>query len=321
MSTEPTASINGNTAIFGLLGSNVSQSYSMKMHNAAFLKQNRNACYIPLSTTAEHFERAIIGCKSLDFYGLNVTIPYKEAIADYVEFITTLAHRLGSINTIKRTSTGYSGANTDILGLWKALQVNNTQIADRPVVIIGAGGAARAVLHLVFLANSSTTLEQLIEQQLEELIQQRRAPDQQNSTNENVSVSVINRSASRSHQLAKNAQRYFGSRINFLTNAQQIPKNAVVFQCTPLGMKGHFPNIDPIKDINLSPQNCVVELIASPAETPLVLRAIEAGAEVVFGKEMLLWQAIYSQQIWREMRSPSQEHIKQAMTNALAASL
>ena len=142
MST-PTTSINGKTAIFGLLGSNVSQSHSMSMHNAAFLKQNRNACYIPLSTTTEHFERAINGCKSLDFYGLNVTIPYKETVADYVEFTTTLAHCLGSINTLKRSDTGYSGANTDILGLWKALQINNTQIADRPVVIIGAGGAAR----------------------------------------------------------------------------------------------------------------------------------------------------------------------------------
>ena len=114
MST-PTTSINGKTAIFGLLGSNVSQSHSMSMHNAAFLTQNRNACYIPLSTTTEHFERAINGCKSLDFFGLNVTIPYKETVADYVEFTTTLAHRLGSINTVKRSDTGYSGANTIFL--------------------------------------------------------------------------------------------------------------------------------------------------------------------------------------------------------------
>ena len=320
MSTASTTAINGSTAIFGLLGSNVSQSHSMTMHNAAFLKQNRNACYIPLSTTTEHFERAVNGCKSLDFYGLNVTIPYKESISDYVDFTTTLAHQLASINTVKRTGSSYSGANTDILGLWKALQINNTQIADRPVVIIGAGGAARAAVHLVYMANSNITLEQLIEQQLEELKQQRRIPSQKIKTNAKVSVSVINRSERRSHQLVQNAQRSFGS-VDIASNPQQIPEDAIVFQCTPLGMQGHYPNIDPIESIKISQQNCVAELITSPCETPLIRRAIAMGCDVMLGKEMLLWQAIYSQQIWREMRPPCQEQLRQAMTNALAASL
>ena len=319
MNSASTNSINGNTAIFGLLGSNVSQSHSMKMHNAAFLNQNRNACYIPLSTTNEHFERAINGCKSLDFCGLNVTIPYKEAISSYVDFTTTLAHRLGSINTVKRSGDSYSGANTDILGLWKSLQINNTQIADRPAIIIGAGGAARAAVHLVYMANSNVTLEQLVDQQLEELKHQQHFPSKQNKTNTTVSVAVINRSTERSNQLAQNVQHSYGASVEILSNPQKIPTDAIVFQCTPLGMQGHYPNVDPIESIKLSSQNSVVELIATPAETPLIRRAQMTGSEVTFGKEMLLWQAIYSQQIWGEMLPT--EQLRQAMTDALANSL
>jgi shikimate dehydrogenase len=133
------------TQVCALIGDPVSHSVSPAMHNAAFGKLGLNYVYVPLQVKVESLGEAIRGLKALNIKGFNVTIPHKVAAIQYLDELDALAENLGAVNTITNQEGYLKGYNTDAAGFLHALSANKFRPEGKKVVILGAGGAARAV--------------------------------------------------------------------------------------------------------------------------------------------------------------------------------
>ena len=140
--------INGTTRVCGLIGNPVAHSISPVIHNRLAGLRGDNLVYATFKVEAGNVAAAVKGAYALDILGLNVTVPHKQAIIDELVDIDELAAAIGAVNTLVRTEGGFKGYNTDILGLDRELSDVGISLEDKCVVIIGAGGAARAIAFL-----------------------------------------------------------------------------------------------------------------------------------------------------------------------------
>jgi shikimate dehydrogenase len=138
--------ITGNTKKVGIIGWPVGHSMSPAMHNAAFSKAQLDYVYVPLAVQPGQLKEAVAGLKALGFVGANVTIPYKVEIMAYLDEIDCSARRVGAVNTIVVKNGRCVGYNTDAQGFVQALKHYNIAIEGQQAVLLGAGGAARAVI-------------------------------------------------------------------------------------------------------------------------------------------------------------------------------
>ena len=137
--------ITGKTLLVGIIGDPVEHSLSPPMHNAAFTHLMMDYVYVPFHVRDENLESAIEGARSLELKGLNVTIPHKTAVMPYLDEVDQAAQLIGAVNTIKFSKNKAKGYNTDGVGAVRALE-EIIPVKDKRVVIMGAGGAARALL-------------------------------------------------------------------------------------------------------------------------------------------------------------------------------
>jgi shikimate dehydrogenase len=139
--------INGKTTLVGVLGHPVGHSLSPEMHNAAFAKLALNWCYVPLPVAPENLAEALRGARALGFRGLNLTVPHKVTAIPLLDWCDPSVHLVGAVNTIRFTAEGRAeGFNTDMDGFLADLAANGITIeAGARVLVLGAGGAARAV--------------------------------------------------------------------------------------------------------------------------------------------------------------------------------
>ena len=140
--------INGTTRVCGLIGNPVAHSISPVIHNRLAGLRGDNLVYATFKVEAGNVAAAVKGAYALDILGLNVTVPHKQAVIDELVDIDELAAAIGAVNTLVRTEGGFKGYNTDILGLDRELSDVGISLEDKCVVIIGAGGAARAIAFL-----------------------------------------------------------------------------------------------------------------------------------------------------------------------------
>ncbi|MBP2663154.1 MAG: aroE [Firmicutes bacterium] len=138
--------ITAKTQKVGLLGWPLGHSLSPAMHNAAFAASNLDYVYLPLPTPPELLAQAVAGLRALGFAGVNVTIPHKVAIMDYLDEIDSSAQLVGAVNTIVVKEDRLIGYNTDAGGYICSLEQDGISVTGKSVVILGAGGAARAVV-------------------------------------------------------------------------------------------------------------------------------------------------------------------------------
>ena len=139
--------INGRTRLFGILGNPVAHSLSPALHNAAFKERRINAVYVPLATT--ELEAALAGVKAFSFAGVSVTVPHKVAIMPLLDAIDPVAEKIGAVNTLvfKHKADGRlhcTGLNTDWIGANASL-AEAIRLSGASALVLGAGGAARAV--------------------------------------------------------------------------------------------------------------------------------------------------------------------------------
>jgi len=140
------SSLNQETAIYALIGSPVTLSPGHIYHNNVFKTKNLNAVYVKIDLSQEELPLAIPLMKQLPFKGLSVTMPLKETILPFVDTIDSITQTIGAVNTLRFEQTRISGTNTDYTGALAALQAK-TSLAGKKVVILGAGGAARAIVY------------------------------------------------------------------------------------------------------------------------------------------------------------------------------
>lgn len=246
--------INGETQIIGFFGETFKTSKMYAIYNAAFRALKLNYIYVPLMV--KDLKKAVEGIRHLGIKAVGVTIPYKIKIIKYLDELDKDAKRIGAINVVINKNGKLIGGNTDGLGAVKALK-EKTEIAGKKVIILGAGGAARAIAFAI--------------------------------SDEGGELTILNRSIERVKNLAKTINCRFGG----LTQLEEDIENTdILINATPVGITPK-ENESLVKKEWLKPSLVVQELVSKPRKTKLTKEAREAGCKVVYADRMLLWQAVY----------------------------
>jgi len=275
--------INGKTKIIGVIGKNIENSLSPLFHNQIILKHSLNFCYLPFKVAETDLSEAIQGIRALNIRGVNITFPYKEKVIKFLDKVEESARRIGAINTIVNNKGILIGYNTDVIGFKKSLQEDGKfTIKGEKAVILGAGGAARAVVYA------------LLEEGIEE-------------------ISIFNRTLEKAEKV-KLALSPFSpkSRINIFPLEERrlkgkIEESHLLVNTTSLGMPPRVDNT-PLPDEKLfHPDLLVYDLIYHPARTLFLRQAERAGAKIINGLPMLVYQGIESFYLWTGLKPEGKE--------------
>ena len=140
--------IDGRTRVCGLMGYPVEHTLSPLIHNMLAEDLGHHLLYVPFSVEPDRVGEAVKGARALNLMGLNVTVPHKSAVIPWLVEVDELAEKIGAVNTLVRCGDGYKGYNTDMTGLQSAMRTDGIELSGESVVVLGAGGAARAVAFL-----------------------------------------------------------------------------------------------------------------------------------------------------------------------------
>jgi shikimate dehydrogenase len=279
--------INGKTRVCAIIGDPVEHSLSPVMHNAAFKELGLNLVYVAFTVTSTELKTAVLGAKSLGLRGLNVTMPHKNAIIHYLDEVDSTAKSIGAVNTVLNNQGKLIGYNTDGSGAMIALQENGVYPEEKKLVLLGAGGAAKAIAYQAA-------------QDVEELV-------------------ILNRTAEKAKKLAE-ALKSFDAKVKAGTLSsevlkQELPTTDILVNATSAGM---HPDVDisPVPSDLLHSDLSVMDIIYNPLETKLLKDAKSAGAKVVSGIEMLLYQGAVAFEIWTNCPAPV-EVMREAALNEL----
>ncbi|MBT9132052.1 MAG: Shikimate dehydrogenase (NADP(+)) [Firmicutes bacterium] len=268
--------IKGTTKIFGVIGFPIEHTASPAIHNAAFAALGLDCAYLPLAVRPENLGRAVAGLSSLGIIGLNVTIPHKETVIACLDEVSEEARRIGAVNTVAIRSGKLIGYNTDGKGFVQALkEEGKIDIQGRRIVILGAGGAGRAVAVQSGLEGAG------------ELI-------------------IFDKIAPRAKRLAADIGRNIPQlRVGVISWDKikfNVGKADILINATPVGMNaGDKLLIDPEW---LLPRTLVFDLVYNPQETRLIQASRERGCSVVGGLGMLIHQGALSFELWTGKEAP-----------------
>jgi shikimate dehydrogenase len=281
----PRSPIDGHTQLVGLIGWPVEHSMSPTMHNAAFEALGLNWRYVPLPVVPGHVQAAVRGLSALGLRGANVTVPHKEAVMPALDTVAHGAQALGAVNTVvvdrdEDSGTKLSGYNTDAAGFTGALRDGGFEPAGASVVVVGAGGAARAIVF------------GLIEAGAERIV-------------------VLNRTVARAQALVSDLSRHSQPAMRhgpFTPQALMASARAadLLVNATSVGM---WPDTDHSiwpDDAPMPSRLTVFDLVYNPVETKLLKQARRWGARGVAGLGMLVRQGALSFEMWTGVGAPVQ---------------
>ena len=274
-----------------LLGHPLGHSFSPVMQNAAIAAAGLGGqlAYEAWDTSPEALGVVLLSMRSGEVVGANVTIPYKVEILRYLDGISSDAQLMGAANTLCMKDGRLLGYNTDGAGFLKALAESGVSADGRTAVVMGAGGAARAVAFS--LARSGAR-----------------------------EITVANRDAGHAQALASEVSsktKAAARAIGFDSLGPALASAQLAVNCTPLGLKGLHENETPIPRGLLHPGLVVVDGVYNPRETLLLREAREAGCRVVSGDGMLLHQGALGFKIWTGIDAPV-DAMRTALAEAIA---
>lgn len=265
-------SLSSKTSIYGLAGGpSVIGSRSPALHNSAFAQAGMDAVYLPMP--AQDAVSFFAAADALGIKGAAVTIPLKESLLPFISTLSPAARDIGACNTLLRRGDEWEGYNTDAAGFEKALGefLEGRELRGLRATIIGAGGAARAVAHVL-------------------------------ATN-GLSCLVINRDGGRARSLARDYGFAFATSDERASDLVADHADLIV-NATSVGMEGGQPG-DPLSWYDFTGREAVFDLIYKPERTRLLSRARAAGARVCNGYSMLRYQAAEQFRIWTGQEPPS----------------
>jgi shikimate dehydrogenase len=281
--------ISGKTHVCGVIGDPIEHTLSPAIQNAAFNHLKLDFVFLAFHVEAADLENAIRGMRGLGIHGLNVTMPHKSAVIACLDEVDSTVKFLGSANTILNRDGKLSGFSTDGVGALKALSENGVALSGKKVLLLGAGGAAKAIAFALV-------------QEVGEL-------------------AILNRSAENAEELAETLGNMFnrkvvGGGLSPSAIAENLRDSDVLVNATSAGMK---PNLSQslVEPQWLRSDLAVMDIVYNPVETKLAQDAKAAGAEVISGVEMLIYQGAASFEIWTG-KSASIEVMRQAALNKLS---
>jgi shikimate dehydrogenase len=256
-----------------IIGDPIDHSLSPAIHNAAFTTLGLNCSYIAFRVQEGQLKNSMDSLRAINIGGFNVTMPHKVTVLNYVDRSDKIAEMVGAANTVNNEGGKFHAYNTDVVGFIEPLRQRKIDLNGFEVLILGAGGAARAVA--VALSQEKGVSK----------------------------INIFNRDIDRSGSLA-NIINKSGIEIGIISqnDVQQIAfRSNLIINTTPLGMKNEQSLIKPS---SISKESIVYDIVYKPIETKLLENAKTAGAQVIYGYEMLLEQAIASFKIWFKIDPP-----------------
>lgn len=269
-------SISGKTKICALIGDPVEHTMSPAMHNAAFQKLGLDYLYVAFRVTLKQLPQAIAGLKALNLAGFNVTIPHKVGIIPLLDGLDPLAEKIRAINTVVNDNGKLMGYNTDAEGFYRVLLEQGFSPQGKSVVLVGAGGAARAIAYI--LAEKGARLTILNRQQ--EL-----------DWAESIARFILD-------DLQKEVKVFELGDI-----AKALPGADLLVNATSVGMSP-AGNVSPVPAALLDKVPVVFDIVYNPLKTRLLKEAAAAGAQTISGIDMLAWQGALAFEKWTGKTAP-----------------
>lgn len=257
---------------FAVIGDPIDHSLSPNIHSAAFRELDLDCSYIAYRIPKDELKEGIEGLKKIKIEGFNVTIPHKVEMMKFLEKIDESCSLIGAVNTVVNTNGVLKGYNTDMDGFLDPFKKKNLKIADAKVLLLGAGGAARAIV--AGFAKEKAK-----------------------------SITIANRTLENAQSLSE-----FAKKIGLEANAIKIDDVGdsakdynIIVNATSVGLKNES---SPISLEGIDENTIVYDIVYMPMNTDFLKKAKEKNAIVIFGYEMLLGQAVRAFEIWHGMEAP-----------------
>lgn len=272
--------ITGHTAVFGVIGNPIEHTFSPFLHNMLAKEAGLDMVYTSFHVKEGQLENAFKGLNGLNIQGINVTIPYKLEIMQYMDEVKTAAANVGAVNTVVREGDKFVGYNTDVFGLQMSLEREGVTLEGKSVLIIGAGGVSRAVA--VMCAEAGVK-----------------------------SVAIINRTIEKAEILKAFIEDKYEMSAEVITREQLdsgegiVKELSIAIQTTSVGMS---PNVEgnPLEGSSIYSQlDIAVDLIYNPGETKFMSEVRRAGGIAVNGLGMLYYQGVMAFELWQGKLDPS----------------
>ena len=270
--------ISGKTKICALIGDPIEHTMSPVMHNVAFEKLGLEYVYIPLRVKAEELAQAVKGLKALNICGFNITIPHKVAVIPLLDGLDPLAEKIGAVNTVVSEDGSLRGYNTDAEGFLRALLERGIEPEGKNVVVLGAGGASRAISYILAERDARLTI-----------------------LNRKLELDWAVELARRLYEDFEKEVKALELRADYL--AAVLQEADILINATSVGMS---PDSDesPVPAELLKPDLVVFDIVYNPIRTKLLKEAKTAGGMTIEGIDMLVWQGALAFEKWTGQAAP-----------------
>ncbi len=278
--------INHGTKIVGVIGHPIKHSHSPMMHNYAFHKGELDFVYLPFDIASTNLKDALKGMMALGIKGFNVTVPHKERIIEYLDELSDSAKIVNAVNTVVNENGKLYGYNTDVNGIIETLAKYKDDISGKTVSIIGAGGAARAVIYT--LINSFNVKK----------------------------INIINRTVERAESL----KDYFSSKMLFekIKTYELVPpdvtgifsKSKLIVNASSIGMHPDEDDSPTTIPESFNKKQIIFDVVYNPRKTKLLSIAESQGATVINGLNMFVEQGAKAFELWTGEKMPVEDIAK-----------
>ena len=272
--------IDGHTRLAAVVAKPIKHSISPFIHNTAFEKTAVNGVYLAWEIEAEDLEATVANIRRYDMFGINLSMPYKQEVIQYLDELAPSARLIGAVNTVVNENGTLIGYNTDGKGFFKSLP--SFDIQGKKMTILGAGGAATAIIAQAAL------------DQAEEIFVFTRQTSYANTVSKMVAISRQTKSRIQVLNLEDSALLQ-----------EKINQSDLLVNGTSLGMDGE--SLPLVESIQLPAKILVADVIYKPFETPFLKWARSQKVEAVNGLGMLLYQAAEAFELWTGQPMPCQE--------------
>lgn len=266
--------INGKTRVCGLLGNPVEHTLSPMIHNTLAKILGHDMVYVPFLVEPGRVAEAVTGSLALNLLGLNVTVPYKSEVITSLRGMDDLARNIGAVNTLVRTEGGYKGYNTDMEGLYRAMTDEGIRIEGEQIIVLGAGGAARAVAYLCAVKGADR-------------------------------VYMLNRTLGKAQTVAGEVNRTMGRDVIVpmaMEEYNKLPEGKfLALQGTSVGLAPHVDDVVIADEAFYEKIHTGFDLIYSPWETRFMKMTKAHGGRAYNGLKMLLYQGIIAYELWNQV--------------------
>ena len=257
---------------FAVIGDPIEHSLSPNIHSAAFRELNLDSSYIGYRIPKGELEGGVEGLKKIKINGFNITIPHKIEMMKYLDKMDESCSIIGAVNTVVHNEGVLKGYNTDMDGFLEPLKKRNIAIQNSKILLIGAGGAARAIVAGIAKEKAA-------------------------------SIDIANRTIEKANNLLE-----FATKLGLSANVKKIESidtstenYNIIINATSIGLKDE-PS--PISFEGINEKTVVYDIVYTPMNTDFIKKAKMKNAIIIYGYEMLLGQAIRAFEIWHEMKAP-----------------